>query len=252
MTSPDLLALDFDGVLCDGLPEYFESSWRTGQRVWGWQSPADELEPAFRRLRPVVLHGWEMPLLLWALQAGYAEAELAQRWAELTRQLLSAAQSTATDLQWGLDQTRLQWMARDKAGWLSYQRLYPGVEEQVRRWLNQRQPCVIITTKGTQFVQDFLASRQLNFDPALIFGKEVQQSKAHLLAQLLPQYPDIWFVEDRLPTLEDVTAQAVLKPVRLFLAEWGYNTPADWQRVGSAIQRLRLEQFCSDFETWLA
>jgi phosphoglycolate phosphatase-like HAD superfamily hydrolase len=252
MTSPDLLALDFDGVLCDGLPEYFASSWRTGQQVWGWQTPAVELELAFRRLRPVVLHGWEMPLLLWALQAGYAEVDLAQRWAELTGQLLSASKTAAADLQRALDQTRLQWMAVDQADWLSYQRLYPGVEEQVRRWLSQGQPCVIITTKGTQFVQDLLASRQLDVDPALIFGKEVQQSKAGVLRQLLDQYPQIWFVEDRLPTLEAIAQQPELEAVRLFLADWGYNTPDDRERLGGSIQGLRLDQFCSGFEAWLS
>jgi len=38
MTIPDILALDFDGVCCDGLREYFETSRRTCARVW----PADE------------------------------------------------------------------------------------------------------------------------------------------------------------------------------------------------------------------
>ena len=37
MTPPAILALDFDGVLCDGMREYFEAAWR-----------------AYRRLRPAV------------------------------------------------------------------------------------------------------------------------------------------------------------------------------------------------------
>jgi hypothetical protein len=31
---PDILAIDFDGVLCDGMREYFETSRRTYARVW--------------------------------------------------------------------------------------------------------------------------------------------------------------------------------------------------------------------------
>ena len=31
---PEILALDFDGVCCDGLHEYFETSRRTHARVW--------------------------------------------------------------------------------------------------------------------------------------------------------------------------------------------------------------------------
>ena len=34
MTIPHILALDFDGVLCDGMREYFEASRRTYRRVW--------------------------------------------------------------------------------------------------------------------------------------------------------------------------------------------------------------------------
>ncbi|MHC5726941.1 MAG: HAD family hydrolase, partial [Nostoc sp.] len=33
-SSPTILALDFDGVICDGLIEYFEVSWRTYCQIW--------------------------------------------------------------------------------------------------------------------------------------------------------------------------------------------------------------------------
>ncbi|TAF20763.1 MAG: HAD family hydrolase, partial [Nostocales cyanobacterium] len=32
--SPTILALDFDGVICDGLIEYFEVAWRTYCQIW--------------------------------------------------------------------------------------------------------------------------------------------------------------------------------------------------------------------------
>jgi hypothetical protein len=31
---PDILALDFDGVCCDGMREYFETSRRTHALIW--------------------------------------------------------------------------------------------------------------------------------------------------------------------------------------------------------------------------
>ncbi|HSX81116.1 MAG TPA: HAD family hydrolase, partial [Candidatus Saccharimonadia bacterium] len=68
MNIPDILALDFDGVLCDGMREYFEASRRTYMRIWpDEQAPSEELFAAFRALRPVIMTGWEMPLLLRAL-----------------------------------------------------------------------------------------------------------------------------------------------------------------------------------------
>ena len=48
MNIQDILALDFDGVLCDGMREYFEASRRTYVRVWpDEQAPGEELFPAF-------------------------------------------------------------------------------------------------------------------------------------------------------------------------------------------------------------
>ena len=77
MNIPDILALDFDGVLCDGMREYFEASRRTYMRVWpDEQTPGEELFPAFRTLRPVIMTGWEMPVLLRALVQGYAPAAI--------------------------------------------------------------------------------------------------------------------------------------------------------------------------------
>ncbi|MCY7286501.1 MAG: HAD family hydrolase, partial [Cyanobacteria bacterium CAN_BIN43] len=33
-TAPTLLALDFDGVLCNGLMEYFQTAWRVYCQIW--------------------------------------------------------------------------------------------------------------------------------------------------------------------------------------------------------------------------
>ena len=69
MTVPDILALDFDGVLCEGSREYFETSRRTYARVWPHApGPGAERFEAFRALRPVIETGWEMPLLLRAIE----------------------------------------------------------------------------------------------------------------------------------------------------------------------------------------
>src|SRR4029453_4631340 len=52
---PDLLALDFDGVLCDGMREYFEASRRTYMKIWPTDTvPGEDLFPAFRPLRPAI------------------------------------------------------------------------------------------------------------------------------------------------------------------------------------------------------
>src|SRR5689334_13249511 len=65
-TVPALLVLDFDGVICDGMAEFFESSWRAWAQLGRDPLPAarrEELRSRFVAVRPVVESGWEMALL---------------------------------------------------------------------------------------------------------------------------------------------------------------------------------------------
>ncbi len=53
---PTIIALDFDGVICDGLREYFATTKRAYEQIWQ-QKPEqklEELEISFYRLRPVI------------------------------------------------------------------------------------------------------------------------------------------------------------------------------------------------------
>jgi hypothetical protein len=73
-----VLALDFDGVLCDGRPEYFETARRAYAAAW----PGAHVERTaavagrFAAARPLVESGWEMPVLLHALVTGVPDASL--------------------------------------------------------------------------------------------------------------------------------------------------------------------------------
>src|SRR5262249_2859793 len=65
---PDIPVLDLGGALCDGVREYFETSRRAYAVTWPGEPAPDEASlPAFRRLRPVIMRGWEMPMRLRAL-----------------------------------------------------------------------------------------------------------------------------------------------------------------------------------------
>jgi hypothetical protein len=95
LTAPSILALDFDGVVCDGLREYFESAWRAYTLLWaspGAVAPAG-LAERFYALSPVVESGWEMPLVIKALLAGVNDAAIAARWADLAPQLLDGREA---------------------------------------------------------------------------------------------------------------------------------------------------------------
>ena len=91
MDIPEVLALDFDGVLCDGLVEYFQTAWQTYTQVWAVDEtpPPPGMAGAFYRLRPVIETGWEMPVLIRAMVEGdFSElardlrANYYQRWTQ--------------------------------------------------------------------------------------------------------------------------------------------------------------------------
>src|SRR5215467_11508525 len=229
MAIPDILAIDFDGVLCDGMAEYFETSRRTCIKTWPRESaPSDALLPAFRRLRPVIFTGWEMPLLLRAIVGGRPEAD-----------------------------TRREWIAADRAGWIARNVPYCGLDE-VRRLVGEPECAVLVTTKEGEFARLILDDWGVKL--ADIQGKEAGTHKCDNLRALIAAYttahgrrPRVWFIEDRLETLEHVTTHPDLEDVGLFLAAWGYNTPKT-RATAQASQRVRLlelDQFRRGLAAWL-
>ncbi|WP_017297876.1 HAD family hydrolase [Nodosilinea nodulosa] len=263
MAGPDILALDFDGVVCDGLREYFQTAWRAYGEVFepGAGAPPEGLAERFYPLRPVVETGWEMPLVLYGLMAGVPDGEILDRWSELVPQLLARAGVEPTALGQAVDGVRDRWIAQDMEGWLSYQRFYPGVIDRLRQMVADGIELVIISTKEGRFIQQLLTQGGLNLPgdgplgPApgdRILGKEVKQPKYETLRQIQAACggQSIWFVEDRVKALQAVQRQPDLGDVGLFLAGWGYNTAADRAMATDGIYGLTLPQFCGPFAAW--
>lgn len=267
---PDALALDFDGVICNGLREYFQISLKTYCQIWS--NPLEECLPeweaTFGRLRPVVETGWEMPLLLRALHQGWAEADILLRWPTIRAQLVAQENLDWRTIGDQVDDLRDRWINADLEGWLALHRFYPGVVEQLSYWLKEALPIFIITTKESRFVSALLAQVGISLPPNALFGKDYKQPKAVTLRQLQAQgFRNLWFVEDRLATLVTIQTQADLASVTLFLADWGYNTEDERQKVvaiaphqESALHQefahssphlISLTQFSSSFKDWL-
>ncbi len=249
-----ILALDFDGVICNGLPEYFQTSWLVYCQIWSLPAaPAPaELFPSFTRLRPLIEHGWEMPLLVRALHHHIPESQIRQDWTGLAQQILTDQQLSSAAVVQVLDAVRDQSIDQDLAGWLQLQSCYPGTIEKLLTLPEQIQ-IVIITTKDGRFTRQLLENQGVQLPADAIFGKESRQSKSDSLRQLMTSQPaQICFVEDRLPTLQSISHQPDLDSVQLFLADWGYNTPAE--RLAAAdderIKLLSIEQFGQDFASW--
>lgn len=261
-SGPDVLALDFDGVLCEGAREYFETSRRTYVRTWPEEPPpTDALFSAFRRLRPVIESGWEMPLLLRAIVRREPEDVIATAWSAVRDHLLrvGALQGEALirSLRATVDHVRREWIAADARGWLDRHAPYCSVED-LRRVIDGPPRTAVVTTKEGEF-----ARRILDHWGIVIHDIEGKESGSHkcdnlralISVQVVPGggRPRLWFVEDRLETLRCVTTHPDLADVGLFLAAWGYNTAAarEMARRDPRIRLLELATFISGVSTWI-
>ncbi len=267
---PTIIAIDFDGVICDGMIEYFQTAWRTYCDVWSpvnfnpseeEEEEEEELAQQFYRTRPVIETGWEMPILVRALILGISENTILQDWQSVCQKIVQEEEIKPEKIGPLLDTIRDEWIKKDFDGWLKLHRFYPGVIDQLKQWLNPStkpliQP-IIITTKEERFVRALLQQQNINMPDGTIYGKGCKRPKYETIRQLLStptSPPIIWFIEDRLKALLAVEKQSDLTEVQLFLADWGYNTQTEKKITENhpRIKLLTLNQFTQSFSHWLS
>ncbi|MBI4629988.1 MAG: HAD family hydrolase [Candidatus Rokubacteria bacterium] len=237
--------------------EYFEAARRAYRRLRPSVEPSPALFDSFARLRPLVESGWEMPLVIHAVLTGAVEPELLSDWRpEAWLRELGVPRETIAAT---LDRVRDDWIAADEPGWLDHHRFYPGVIERLRGLAGGPTRVVVVTTKEGRFALTLLARQGVELAAEDVVGKEARRPKREILRELLARNAAgdatrLWFVEDRLRTLEDVRRDPALDGVKLFLAEWGYNTPEERAAVrrDARIVPLSLAQFGQDFAWWIA
>ncbi len=266
--NPGILALDFDGVICDGLIEYFLTTKKTYCQVWDSEESTylDRFTNNFYKLRPVIETGWEMPVLLRAIALEIAEEKILQKWPEVRDSLVASEGLNSKDLAHKLDTVRDKWIATELEDWLDKHRFFPGIIDCLKKIINSQTKLYIVTTKEGRFTKRILQKAGIELDSEYIIGKECQRPKYETLRLLISSNPnkkDLWFVEDRLKTLEMVQQQTDLQQVKLFLAAWGYNTqqaresvsydPRSGSEAGASARNIKLislEQFSKGFSSW--
>lgn len=235
-----IVALDFDGVLCDSAGEMAEAAWRAAGRFWPTEfagsAPAEFVED-FRALRPGLETGFESILFARLLRDRVtvaAESAHAQSQALLAELPWSREELVAT-----FGATRDAWITNDLESWLAAHRFYPGANDFLRS-SQALARVVVITTKQTRFAEALLSGA---LPPEAIYGLE-SGNKVDTLCELRKTDSDVHFVEDRLDTLLGVADCPDLCSVRLYLVDWGYNTIAQRREAG---QHPRIHVLTHDF-----
>jgi phosphoglycolate phosphatase-like HAD superfamily hydrolase len=244
-----LLVFDFDGVLVDGMAEYWWSACRAALALRPGQVLTEQAPPGFTQLRPLIHKGWEM--VLAALELSRPDLDLGAYLADYdgcTAAALRRWNLEPAVLQTSLESLRSRAIREDPATWLALHHPYPGVPERLRRLADEGSDWLVLTTKGGAFARELLQAYDLK--PRAVYGHE-HGSKPQVLLRLSAEQPaPLWFVEDRRPTLETVRHTPGLEAVRCFLVSWGYLGPGDRDQLPTGIDLLNPDCFAQPLADW--
>ena len=258
MTEKPLLVLDFDGVIVDGINEYWSSSRQTCLNIISSKekeilSPTYEIPSAFKAMRPWVHHGWEMVIL--AAECSDKTSQLNLKGIENFSRNYSIECSlalekwdwTPSQLQEALNQTRRDAISNNFHQWLNYHQPFSLVIDYLKSLEMEGIDFAVLTTKSVEFTKKLLNS--FNLQPNLVFGHE-SGSKINVLNQLSHKRKIRGFIEDRRSTLEKVLEDPKLKSIPCYLASWGYLKPQDRNNLPPSIKLLNLETLKEPIADW--
>ena len=258
MTEKPLLVLDFDGVIVDGIKEYWSSSRQTCLNILSDQEKENiylprEIPSTFKAMRPWVHHGWEMVLLAaeCSNKTSHINLKGIQNFSKNYSRECSLALNkwgwTHSQLQEALNQARREAISHNFNQWLNYHQPFSSVVQSLQGLEKEGIEFAVLTTKSIEFTKKLLDCFDLQ--PKLVFGYE-SGSKINVLNQLLHERIIRGFIEDRRNTLEKVLEDPKLKSIPCYLASWGYLKPQDRKNLPSGIKLINLETLREPISNW--
>ena len=248
MADRPLVVFDFDGVIVDGMAEYWWSACTASETLQGVlpSHSRDVVPELFRQLRPWVHHGWEMVLLAAELPHLDPTAWLEDYDAEQERAMRRRGWH-ADLLQDALDHTRADAVRLDRNGWLELHRPYPGLVERLNGFASEGADWAVLTTKSEAFTAELLQSMGLK--PWRLAGREAG-AKPDVLLQLMQERPLRAFVEDRRATLELVRQTSGLEALSCLLVTWGYLKRSDLSSLPADLHLLDSKGLSAPLAQW--
>ena len=253
MSLQPLLVFDFDGVILDGMDEYWSSSRAACRSLLQGVLLPEQTPTSFRQLRPWVHHGWEMVLIAALLQESDGPLQrlgvdaFAADYDQQLRAGLDRFGWQSSLLQDSLERVRRQAVSDDRAGWVALHRPFDGVSERLARLEDEGVAWSVLTTKGRDFTAELLEAFQLR--PIRLDGRE-SGPKPEVLLRLRSEWVLKGFVEDRRATLEAVLETPGLEGLKCFLADWGYLRPADREGLPEGLDLLLSSKFDAPLAMW--
>ena len=251
MLRQQLFLFDFDGVVVDGMNEYWQSSLLAYEKFL--KSPETSIEPIFYKqvsktfveIRPWVKYGWEMILIVHEivnnkeiLNENFIK-NFTDRYEMNCQKILKDNCWNTENLQKCLDESRKYQIAKDFDIWVNLHDPFYEVLEFIKKLKDFGIKSAIITTKGEIFASRIL--EKLNIIPEFIFGYE-SGTKIEIAKMLSSKYQILGFIEDRKKTLLDIKQNNETEHIACYLADWGYLKQSDRLNLPNGIKLVELKK----------
>ena len=244
-----LILLDFDGVIVNGIDEYWYSSKLACEKYLLASSKNlnlnydIEVPKLFAEIRPWVKYGWEMVLLTHEIIKeeeplnDSSKNKFLQNYQQNCHDLLEEKSWESQTLQISLDKARQSQIRSDLDKWINLHNPFNEVISFIKTAHLDGFRVGIISTKGRIFTSKII--NQFKIYPELIFGYE-SGSKVDIISSLTENYEIIGFIEDRRKTLVKILENKTTKDIPCFLANWGYLKKSDRHNLHPQITLLNL------------
>ena len=250
MSSQKIFLFDFDGVVVDGMQEYWHSSLLACERYLNSpyisvdQKLFKRVPNSFKEVRPWVKYGWEMILIVHEIIKkenplnNYKKDDFINNYHQNCQRILRDNCWIAKDLQKILDEARKYQIDKDIKSWVNLHNPFVEVMNFMKELKKRKIKSGIITTKGKIFAEKIL--KQFNIYPEFIFGYE-SGTKIKIAEKLTQTYEILGFIEDRKKTLMDIKQYSKTSHIPCFLADWGYLKFSDRYDLSNEIKLITLE-----------
>ena len=250
MHNQKLILFDFDGVIVDGMNEYWYSSLMVckeylNSEILPMNFNIDmKVSDTFKELRPWVKYGWEMVLLTHEIIKkkdpldDLSKNNFLKNYHQSCKEVLTENSWEPKILQSYLDKVRKLQISSDLDKWINFHKPFIEVISFIKQAQSDGLKIGIISTKGSTFTSKILS--RFNLFPELIFGYEAG-TKVEIISDLIEGYKILGFVEDRKKTLLNIKKNYKTRGVKCFLADWGYLKKTDRVNLTKEIRLLKLK-----------
>ena len=249
MPNDKLIALDFDGVLCDSINECLITSYNSyliineinSYCVYSLDKLPNDIKDYFLKFRPLAVTAREY-YLLWDLFFSSQPIDLYQ---PISKQI-NVDDKTLDDFRKIFYQERKHWIETNIESWLKHNPIYPEILKCFDD-LFCNPNLIILSAKDSDSIKYILKHAGIVLPDNNIYGSASGKSKIGILKTIISKYnvssAYTYFLDDSIENL--FSAREI--GVNLFLADWGYVFPHQIE----TIKQLDIEVVSQmDFHKW--